>query len=327
MKYCAVNDLSIFEFHDSKFSFDSYDGKDLVITASMVNVHKNTPQNPSDYDMEIDSAKITFKNFHSATYGTGIKWETGEDGKLYSVDPCVVFSEQDAIDRILKELKYGLSVYYFAKEDGHGYSIGGFGIEPYFEIGFDIASVIVCWDEYKMKAWYELHRQYRYDAVLHTPHGNKTVKLNVVCHEEPVYYKGSFAHPRTVNVGCAFEGKEYWGHGSDYLWIDAFADLQKQLPAGVCLQCCLTCRYGNLCPVGNDINEVFCTKDVLITQKSDLFFYTEDDDERAKRSRQYCHLCEDYLPQTDCFYTYNDYLYFLKKVCFPLGGSDLLRGE
>jgi len=149
---------------------------------------------------------------------------------------------------------------------------------------------------------------------LRTPNGDEKVQLIVGCHKEPVYYKGGLEQPPTVNVGCTFEGKEYWGHGKDYLWIDAFADLQRQLPEGVSLKCCLTCRHGNLCPVGNGVNEVFCTKDVLITQKSDLYFYTEDDKERDNRSRQYCDLCEDYQPQTDDFYTYNDYLCFLKKA-------------
>lgn len=73
-------------------------------------------------------------------------------------------------------------------------------------------------------------------------------------------------------------------------------------------------KHGNLCPVGNDINELFCTKDVLITQKGDLYFYTEDDAERTKRSRQYCNLYEAYEPQTDEFYTYNDYLFFLETL-------------
>jgi hypothetical protein len=113
---------------------------------------------------------------------------------------------------------------------------------------------------------------------------------------------------------CQYNSKEYCGYGDDYLWIDAFADLQRKLPEGVFLKCCLTCRHGNLCPVGNDVNEVFCTKDVLITQKSDLFFYTEDEVERAKRSKQYCGLCEDYQPQSEDFYTYNDYLCFLQKA-------------
>jgi hypothetical protein len=315
MKYWAKNDLSIFEFHDSEFSLVSFDGKDLVISASMVNIHKDTPQNPSDCDMEISSAQITFKNFHSATYEPGRTWKTGEDGKSYPVGSRLVFSGQDAIDRILEELQDEITVYHFVKkEKGTGYSIGGCGIEPYFEIEFDFDSVTVSWEEYKKKAWYELHRQYRYDAVLRTPNGDVAVKLMVNCHEEPVYCKGKLEQPPTVNVCCTFEGKEYWGHGRDYLWIDAFADLQRQLPDGVLLTCCLTCRYGNLCPVGNDKNEVFCTKDVLITQKSDLFFYTEDEVERTKRLKQYCNLCADYQPQADEYYTYNDYLYFLKKA-------------
>ena len=79
-----------------------------------------------------------------------------------------------------------------------------------------------------------------------------------------------------------------------------------------CVDHCHGC--GNLCPVGNAVNELFCTRDILITQKSDLYFYTEDEVERAKRSRKYCYLCEDYQPQTDNFYTYSDYFHFLKKT-------------
>ena len=314
MRFCVENDLSLFEFHDSIFSFVSFDGTDLVVSAKLMNIHKNTPQNLSDFDMEIASAQITLKNFASATYEPGRTWKTGEDGKSCPVGPRVLFRNQDAIDRILHELQNGFRVYHFEKEDSRRYSIGGCGIEPYFTIEFDLDGAVVCWDEYKKKAWYELHRQYRFDAVLHTPNGNETVKLIVGCHEEPVYYKGNLEQPPSVNVGCTFEGKEYWGHGCKHFWIDAFADLQRQLPEGIVLKCCLTCRHGNLCPVGNYENEVFCTKDVSITQKSDLYFYTEDDEEREKRSREYCCLCEDYQPQTDSFFTYNDFLYYLKKV-------------
>ena len=312
MKYCVKNDLSIFEFHDSAFSFVSFNGSDLVISASMVNIHKDTPQNPSDYDMELSSAQITFSNFRSAVYEPGRAWKTGENGKSYPVGPRVVYSGQDGIDQILEELHNGITVYHFEKETS-GYSIGGCGIEPYFEIRFEFDDVTVSWAEYKKKAWYELHRQYRYDASLSTPDGDVPVKLIVTCHEEPVYYEGDLERSPTVNVGCTYEGKEYWGHGDDYLWIDAFADLQRQLPKGVWLTCCLTCRYGNLCPVGNSPNEVFCTKDVFIAQKSDLYFYTEDSKERKKRSRQYCGLCESYKPQKEDNYTYNDYLCFLEK--------------
>ena len=314
MKFCVENDLSLFEFHDSEFSFVSFDGKDLVVSASMVNIHKDTPQNPSDYDMEIASAQITFKNFNSATYEPGRAWKTGEDGKSYPVGPRVVFSGQDGISLILQELKNEITVYHFVKKEDSGYSIGGCGIEPYFEIEFDFDSVVVCWDEYKKKAWYERHRQYRYNSKLRTPQGEETVQLHIVCHEEAMYYQGVRVEPPIVDIGCKYNDNQYWGNGKDYLWIDAFADLQRQLPEGVLLKCCLTCRHGNLCPVGNDKNEVFCTKDVLITQKSDLYLYTEDDREREKRSRQYCGSCEDYQPQTDDFYTCNDYLHYLEKA-------------
>ena len=313
MKFCVENDLSLFEFHDSTFSLVSFDGTDLLVSASMVNIHKGTSQNPSDCDMEIASAQIKFRNFHSAVYEPGRPWETGEDGKSYPVGPRVVHSGQEGIERILEELQNKISVYHFAKETC-GYSIGGCGIEPYFEIRFDFDGVTVSWDEYKKKAWYELHRQYWYNCKLRTPQGEETVQLHILCHEEAMYYQGVRSEPPIVDIGCKYNDKQYWGHGKDYLWIDAFADLQRQLPDGVLLKCCLVCKHGNLCPVGNNVNEVFCTKDVLIRQKSDLLYYTEDDKERAMRSRPYCGLCENYQPQTDDFYTYNDYLSLLKKV-------------
>ena len=312
MKFCIKDDLSLFEFHGSVFSLVSFDGKDLVVSVSMMNIHKNTPQNPSDYDMEIDSAQITFQNFGSVTYESGCVWKIGEDGKSYSVGPRVVYHGQDGIDRILEELKNDLTVYHFAKED-RGYTFDGCGIDPYFSIFFHFDHVLVCWDEYKKKAWYELHQQYQYDAVLHTQNGDEAVHLIVRCHAEPAYTKRMLNYAHSVTVSCVYDGKEYRGHGSDYLWIDAFADLQRQLPKGIWLKCCLTCRHGNQCPVGDAINEVFCTKDVSITQKSDLYFYTEDDKERKKHSKQYCDLCEAHQLQTDDFYTYSDYLHYLNK--------------
>lgn len=156
---------------------------------------------------------------------------------------------------------------------------------------------------------FEFHDSvFSYDVILHTPTGDEAVQLIVNFHEEPVY-----TYSQAVTVSCNYDRKEYQGHGSDYLWIDAFADLQRQLPEGVWLKCCLTCRHGNQCPVGDFANEVFCMKDVSITQKSDLYFYTEDNEERDKRSRQYCDLCDSYQPQTDDFYTYSDYLHYLNK--------------
>lgn len=314
MKFCVENDLSLFEFHDATFSFVDFDGKDLIISGKAVNIHKNTPQNPSDVDMELSYAQITFKNFNSATYEPGRAWKTDDDGKSYPVGPRIIYTHQEAIDKITAELQEGLEVFHFEEEEKGGYSIGGCGIEPYFTIEFDFDSVIVSWNECNKKAWYELRHKYCFDSVLNTPNGDETVQLTITSDEGTVYINGIAMEPPTVSVGCKYDGKAFWGYGKDHLWIDAFADLQRKLPEGVFLKCCLTCRHGNLCPVGNDVNEVFCTKDVLITQKSDLFFYTEDEVERAKRSKQYCGLCEDYQPQSEDFYTYNDYLCFLQKA-------------
>lgn len=110
-----------------------------------------------------------------------------------------------------------------------------------------------------------------------------------------------------------YHEKDYFGYGTDFLWIDAIADLQKKLPDGVFLKCCVACKHGNLCPVGNSANEVFCMKDIVPRKKSDLFFYTEDDSEREKRSKEYFKCCESFDAQNENYYTYNDFLYFLNK--------------
>lgn len=116
-----------------------------------------------------------------------------------------------------------------------------------------------------------------------------------------------------VTVSLIYNGKKFSGKGADYLWVDSFLDLQEQLPDNVKLKCCLACKHGNMCPVGDFRNEVFCTKEVLIKDKSDLFFYTEDDEERKKRSRKYTDVCKDFEFQSEIFFTYSDWLYELNK--------------
>jgi len=116
-----------------------------------------------------------------------------------------------------------------------------------------------------------------------------------------------------MTVKAQFEGKEITAAGTHYPFEDAYADLQNKLPQGVKLTGCVTCRHGNLCPVGWGLDEVFCTKDASVTCKSDLFFYTEDEGERKKRSRKHTDFCDDYQPQTSDAFTYNDYLFYLNR--------------
>ena len=117
-----------------------------------------------------------------------------------------------------------------------------------------------------------------------------------------------------MTIKTQFEGKEITAAGTHYPFEDAYADLQNKLPKSVKLTGCVTCRHGNLCPVGNAFDEVFCTKDVSITCISDLFFYTEDEGERKRRSRKHTDFCDDYMPQEENVLTYNDYWQFLNEV-------------
>ena len=71
-------------------------------------------------------------------------------------------------------------------------------------------------------------------------------------------------------ITLIYNGVEYSGSGSDYLSTDTLADLQIKLPEDVKLACCMTCRHGNMCPYGNLENELFCTKELIITSKEDM---------------------------------------------------------
>lgn len=108
-----------------------------------------------------------------------------------------------------------------------------------------------------------------------------------------------------------YQGKPISAAGIRYPFEDAFCDLQKKLPKGVLIKACVNCRHGNLCPVGDYVNEVFCTKDVEITKAKDLWQYTEDPSERAMRSRKFNDCCLDFAVQTKEYFTYSDWLEYL----------------
>ncbi len=118
----------------------------------------------------------------------------------------------------------------------------------------------------------------------------------------------------SVKLSLSFNGEEISNQGKDYLWVDAFANLQKQLPKNVILKCCMTCRHGNMCPYGNAPGELFCTKDLVIRSKEDMcniFDKDSDGSEMTKRTKHCTNTCDNYQPQSENYYTYNDYLYHL----------------
>jgi len=102
---------------------------------------------------------------------------------------------------------------------------------------------------------------------------------------------------------------EYTGRGTDWLFVDTFADLQTKLPEDVKIACCMTCRHGNFCPYGNQENQLFCTKGLDITEDS-INGPSVCSVERAVTAFD---VCRDFVYQSDAFYTYNDYLFVLRE--------------
>lgn len=306
MKYRVDNRLDCFEFHDCDLTLVRFPDADLILSARHLNIHKHTPQNPSDHDMEIECATITFHGFRLDSYEPGRAWEFGSDGQMHPLSPQIIFYGQDAEAKLLEEFKTQVTVLDLNRHEEDRWFMDAAGSEPFFTIFFCFDSVTIEWDEYKKKAWYELHRQMQYNLTLQTPDGDEQVQILIIRREDAP------ENTPTVTVCLPFAGQDFRGYDRDYLGIGAFADVQKQLPDGVKIKCCLTCSHGNMCPVGNAPDELFCTKDVVVTQKSDLCFYTEDEGERRRRTRQYCHVCEDYQPQSEKHYTYNDFPFYLK---------------
>lgn len=316
MQYCVKNQLHLFEFHDSVFSFVRFDQTCLVVSAKYLNIHKEAKENPEDCDMEIDSAEISFNGIENFAFKWMEEYEPAVDGTLYMTRSSILFRDKEAENRFMDALKRRITVDGIEIcEDKNGKDIIRIYTHNCFLVEFTFESVLIRWDTYSKKAWYEQHKQYTYEIMLLTPNGGLKTKMYLV------YYKGEMDCPAecaesfTVHIGIQFNGKEIWGHGRDYLWSDAFADLQKQLPAGVLLKCCMTCRHGNMCPYGNTPGNLFCTKDLTIASKEAvccLFDYSKDSDIR-KRLRNCADSCDDFECQSWDYYTYNDYLYELGK--------------
>ena len=140
-----------------------------------------------------------------------------------------------------------------------------------------------------------------------TPNGKTIVPIEITYDDSEV-----IANPKS-EITLLYNEIEYKGYGADYLWTDTIADLQTKLPNDVKLACCMTCRHGNMCPYGNEENQLICTKGITITSKGDmldLFDQTNPFEERAVASLDFC---EDFVYQSDDYYTYNDYFYQLSR--------------
>ncbi len=138
-----------------------------------------------------------------------------------------------------------------------------------------------------------------------TPNGKIMVPVKIGYED-----REDITNPRS-EISLIYDETEYIGFGTDYLWTDTIADLEMQLPNDIKLACCMTCRHGNMCPYGNKENQLFCTKDIRITSKEDMCNLFDQTDPFKDRAVVSVDFCEDFVHQSDDYYTYNDYLYQL----------------
>ena len=307
MRYSSINRLQDFEFHDAELSLVSWKRNCLIVSAKFLNIHKNAAPNNVNADMEISEARITFSGFQIKEFEPSRAWKTNENGESYTDDLLIIHTGAVARSMFENELRNSITILDIDSKNDI-YELDALGIDPCFSVRFVFSDVEIEWDNYRKKAWYELHRQYKKTITLLTPSGKCEFEAHITCHDEDIFScGGEKVEGPSVCVCVRYDGKEFLGYGKDYLWTDAFADLQKKLPFNVKILCCLTCRHGNMCPIGSIPGELFCTKDVMITQKSDLFFYTENETERINLSHDCTDVCESYQEQTKEYFTYNDY--------------------
>ncbi len=293
MKYISIDQLEQFDFHDSDWRLESREGDTLTFAVGHLNIHKDTEQNDEDYDMELGPARVTVRGFRL------IRFE--QEGRGTAAQPRALCPGES------------FQVRYLTRE-GDCWELGGCGLVPFFEAAFGFDSVKIAWDAYVNKAWYELHRYYTFPVVLDTPAGPVSETLEITVHEEEVYRVGHGWIPApSVSARVCLGEEMYLGDGTDdYLWIDAVADLQKKLPAGVTIRGCLTCRHGNLCPYGNEPGAVFCLRGTPLSGKMDVATLCDNHAVWIERRKAYFDCCDHWAETADDFFTYNDYHIFLK---------------
>ena len=121
---------------------------------------------------------------------------------------------------------------------------------------------------------------------------------------------------KELNVGAevvieiVYRENTYIGIGKSLDWADAFANLQRSLPDGVSIQCCMTCKHGTMCPYGNIPDYILCSKNAVINNKDDVIDWLDKVGARDNKKSSF-EYCEQYDASNEKYYTYNDYLYYL----------------
>ncbi len=133
-----------------------------------------------------------------------------------------------------------------------------------------------------------------YSTTLAAPNGDIQTDITIVSEKQKENITIS------VTAELCYDGKKYIGRGKDPLWIDAIADLQKQLPDGVVLKCCISCKHGNIYPCVNPPGDAFCLKQMVPKDKDDVWNTLDEGCYRdIYHCQNYFDCCEDYDRQND----------------------------
>jgi hypothetical protein len=111
-----------------------------------------------------------------------------------------------------------------------------------------------------------------------------------------------------MTVTVDLDGKNYWSDATCHTWEEAFSSLQKSLPEGVKIKCCLSCRHGNFCPYGNKNDEIYCLKNDSPKNKLDVCDLLNGDKDLTAKRKDVSFICPDYREASEGHYAYNDYL-------------------
>lgn len=233
MKFNCENELHQFEFHDAYVENVNYVGDSLVMHVTGVNIHKNTKSNPSDYDMEISQAVISFKNYNVESFEPSRTWKRDSDGQFYSDEQKRVFYSDIANILFSKECVEGFKIYSLEVnlQDGYHAIIEASGEDPYFTLAISFCSSSIQFDDFRGKAWYELHRQYEREVIVLNGNTEEKIMVHIICHDEDVIISGEILKAPVVSSGIVYGNKELWGRGHSI--TASLNDLAEKLPEGV----------------------------------------------------------------------------------------------
>ena len=158
MKYTLRNRLSDFEFHDASLFLKSCENGNLSITAKYLNIHKDVPENPHSSDMEIERAALTFQNAAIVSFTQMRSYQWDDKGNLYAVTPQILYRGSKARKLLLSALEKGISVNCAALSQTQETPCLEVTTSDGFIAVIAFEEVVIQWDAYCGKAWYELPR-------------------------------------------------------------------------------------------------------------------------------------------------------------------------